>query len=71
PGVGSGVAALLPETPKAADTSAFGNNTKGPNPANTKPENTEQPVLEALIVDVWGDPAMGSQLQILAPEEDV
>ncbi|WP_241097594.1 type VI secretion system Vgr family protein, partial [Pseudomonas viridiflava] len=71
PGVGSGVAALLPETPKAADTSASGNNTKGPNPANTKPENTEQPVLEALIVDVWGDPAMGSQLQILAPEEDV
>ncbi len=54
-----------------ADTSASGNNTKGPKPANTKPEKTEQPALDTLVVDVWGDPAMGSQLQILAPEDDV
>ncbi|KAE9641697.1 type VI secretion system tip protein VgrG, partial [Pseudomonas sp. PB103] len=69
PGSGTGAAAILPVPPKPADTAPVGK-TLGNAPINTAaPRTTSEKGKEALIVDVWGDPDLGSQLQLLGPED--
>ncbi|MBK5535889.1 type VI secretion system tip protein VgrG [Pseudomonas sp. TH08] len=69
PGSGTGATAVLPVPPKPADTAPVGQ-TLGNAPVNTAaPRKTSEKGKEALIVDVWGDPDLGSQLQLLGPED--
>jgi type VI secretion system secreted protein VgrG len=72
PGSGSGAAPVLPVIPKPADTAPVGEKT---GQANVNPLLPPLPTLseqgpQELIVDVWGDPAMGGQVQLLDPEGD-
>jgi type VI secretion system secreted protein VgrG len=71
PGSGSGAAPVLPIIPKPADTAPTGEKT---GQANTNPllplASPGEQGPQNLIVDVWGDPAMGGQVQLLDPEGD-
>jgi type VI secretion system secreted protein VgrG len=71
PGSGSGAAPVLPVIPKPADTAPVGEKT---GKANINPllplASMGEPGPQKLIVDVWGDPAMGGQVQLLDPEGD-
>jgi type VI secretion system secreted protein VgrG len=71
PGSGSGAAPVLPIIPKPADTAPTGKKT------GKAKINPLQPLAslgergpQQLIVDVWGDPALGGQVQLLDPEGD-
>ena len=72
PGSGSGAAPVLPVTPKPADTAPVGEKT---GKANVNPllplASLGEQGPQQLIVDVWGDPALGGQVQLLDPEGDV
>ncbi|MFJ2390302.1 type VI secretion system tip protein VgrG, partial [Pseudomonas koreensis] len=69
PGSGTRAAAALPVPPKPADTAPVGQ-LLGNAPLNkSATRNTSEKGKEALIVDVWGDPESGSQLQLLGPED--
>nr|WP_256966502.1 type VI secretion system tip protein TssI/VgrG [Pseudomonas aeruginosa] len=65
PGNGSGAAPLLPGPPLDADAATAGQVLD--NPARSRPERRGP---EQLIVDVWGDPAQGSQVVLLPPESE-
>jgi len=69
PGSGSGAAPVLPIIPKPADTAPTGEKT---GQANINPllalASLGERGPQQLIVDVWGDPAMGGQVQLLDPE---
>ncbi|OPD98768.1 type IV secretion protein Rhs, partial [Pseudomonas aeruginosa] len=65
PGSGSGAAPLLPVPPLGADAAKAGQVLD--NPARSRPERKGP---EQLIVDVWGDPAQGSQVVLLPPESE-
>ncbi|WP_405045453.1 bacteriophage T4 gp5 trimerisation domain-containing protein [Pseudomonas aeruginosa] len=65
PGNGSGAAPLLPGPPLDADAATAGQVLD--NPARSRPERKGP---EQLIVDVWGDPAQGSQVVLLPPESE-
>src|SRR3990167_6629859 len=71
PGSGSGAAPVLPIIPKPADTAPTGEKT---GKANINPQLPLASLGELgpqqLIVDVWGDPALGGQVQLLDPEGD-
>lgn len=77
-GVGSGARPILPQTPgridapPAAGTLHTPQHSAGHNSTVTQTEpNAEQAhQSQALIVDIWGDPALGSQLQLLDPKEE-
>ncbi|GGD09366.1 type VI secretion system Vgr family protein [Halopseudomonas salina] len=69
PGSGSGALPLPPVAPQPADTAPTGealgranvNPIVQPNPSERGPQQ--------LIVDVWGDPELGNQIQLLDPED--
>ncbi|WP_417776548.1 type VI secretion system tip protein TssI/VgrG [Stutzerimonas xanthomarina] len=71
PGKGSEAAPVLPIIPKPADTAPTGDKT---GQANINPllplASLGQQGPQQLIVDVWGDPALGGQVQLLDPEEE-
>ncbi|UTW09694.1 type VI secretion system Vgr family protein [Pseudomonas benzenivorans] len=71
PGSGSGAAPILPIIPKPADTAPVGERT---GKANINPllplASLGKQGPQQLIVDVWGDPALGGQVQLLDPEGD-
>jgi type VI secretion system secreted protein VgrG len=71
PGSGSGAAPVLPIIPKPADTAPTGEKT---GQANINPllplASLGELGPQNLIVDVWGDPALGGQVQLLDPEGD-
>jgi len=71
PGKGSGAAPVLPVIPKPADTAPVGEKT---GQANINPlllmASLGELGPQQLIVDVWGDPALGGQVQLLDPEGD-
>nr|WP_298118187.1 type VI secretion system tip protein TssI/VgrG [uncultured Pseudomonas sp.] len=71
PGSGSGAAPVLPIIPKPADTAPTGEKT---GKANINPllplASLGELGPQQLIVDVWGDPALGGQVQLLDPEGD-
>jgi len=71
PGSGAGAAPVLPIIPKPADTAPTGEKT---GQANTNPllplASLGEQGPQNLIVDVWGDPALGGQVQLLDPEGD-
>jgi len=71
PGSGSGAAPVLPIIPKPADTAPTGEKT---GQANLNPllplASLGEQGPQQLIVDVWGDPAFGGQVQLLDPEGD-
>ncbi|MDM8348090.1 type VI secretion system tip protein TssI/VgrG [Pseudomonas sp. sp1636] len=71
PGSGSGAAPLLPVIPKPADTAPVGEKTgqANVNPLLPLASQAEQGP-QNLIIDVWGDPALGGQVQLLDPEGD-
>ena len=71
PGSGSGAAPISPELPKPADTAPIGEKTGTAN-LNQLPAPTEKGATgpQQLIVDVWGDPEQGGQVELLDPEED-
>jgi type VI secretion system secreted protein VgrG len=71
PGKGSGAAPVLPVAPKPADTAPVGEKTGQAN-LNLLLARTSQgePGPQNLIVDVWGDPTLGGQVQLLDPEGD-
>ncbi|MFI8746457.1 type VI secretion system tip protein TssI/VgrG [Pseudomonas sp. NPDC077186] len=71
PGSGSGAASIAPTLPKPADTAPVGEKTGTAN-LNPLPAPTEKGVKgpQQLIVDVWGDPEQGGQVELLDPEED-
>ena len=72
PGQSAGAAAKLPAIPNGTDTPAAG---EIPNKAraNQLSPSTDSTDLgpQQLIVDVWGDPESGGQVQLLDPEDDV
>ena len=67
----SEAAPISPVLPKAADTAPVGEKTSTANP-NQLPAPTEKGAQgpQQLIVDVWGDPEQGGQVELLDPEED-
>ena len=71
PGSGSGASPILPTKPKPADTAPVGEKT-GRTRVNTplalSAQSKKGP--EALIVDVWGDPEQGGQIELLDPEDN-
>ncbi len=71
PGRGSEAAPVLPIIPKPADTAPTGQKT---GQANVNPllplASLGRQGPQQLIVDVWGDPALGGQVQLLDPEEE-
>ena len=71
PGKGSGAAPVSPVLPKPADTAPIGEKT---GKANINPQLPLASLgdlgPQQLIVDVWGDPALGRQVQLLDPEGD-
>ncbi|UIP32704.1 type VI secretion system tip protein VgrG [Stutzerimonas kunmingensis] len=71
PGNGSGAAPIAPTLPKPADTAPVGEKIGTAN-LNPLPASTEKGVKgpQQLIVDVWGDPEQGGQVQLLNPEGD-
>ena len=71
PGNGSGASPTLPTKPKPADTAPVGEKT-GRTRVNTPLALSAQSKKgsEALIVDVWGDPAQGGQIELLGPEDN-
>ncbi len=71
PGSGSGAAPMPPVLPKPADTAPVGEKTGTAN-LNQLPAPTEKGATgpQQLIVDVWGDPEQGGQVELLDPEED-
>jgi len=71
PGNGSAAAPISPVLPKPADTASVGEKTSTANP-NQLPAPIEKvaPGPQQLIVDVWGDPEQGGQVELLDPEED-
>jgi len=71
PGNGSGAAPIPPTLPKPADTAPVGEKTGTAN-LNQLPAPTEKGATgpQQLIVDVWGDPEQGGQVQLLNPEGD-
>ncbi|WP_415753869.1 type VI secretion system tip protein TssI/VgrG [Pseudomonas leptonychotis] len=76
PGSGSGAAPVLPVIPKPADTAPTGERTgqaqvNSPVPIAVLPANSREKGPEQLIVDVWGDPAMGGQVELHDPEGEV
>lgn len=71
PGKGSGAAPIAPELPKPADTAPVGDKTGTANLNQLSPpteKGSKGP--QQLIVDVWGDPDQGGQVELLGPEED-
>ncbi len=71
PGNGSGAAPIPPTLPKPADTAPVGEKTGTAN-LNQLPAPTEKGATgpQQLIVDVWGDPEQGGQVELLNPEGD-
>ncbi len=71
PGDGSAAAPVSPVLPKPADTAPVGEKTSTANP-NQLPAPIEKMAQtpRQLIVDVWGDPEQGGQVDLLDPEED-
>ncbi|MNQ29424.1 Phage-related baseplate assembly protein [compost metagenome] len=71
PGSGSAAAPVLPVIPKPADTAPTGEKTGQAtiNPLLPLASLGEQGP-QQLIVDVWGDPALGGQVQLLDPEAE-
>jgi type VI secretion system secreted protein VgrG len=71
PGNGSGAAPIAPTLPKPADTAPVGEKIGTAN-LNPLPAPTEKGVKgpQQLIVDVWGDPEQGGQVELLNPEGD-
>ena len=71
PGNGSAAAPISPVLPKPADTAPVGEKTSTANP-NQLPAPIEKVAAgpQQLIVDVWGDPEQGGQVELLDPEED-
>ena len=71
PGKGSGAAPVSPVLPKPADTAPIGEKT---GKANINPQLPLASLgdlgPQQLIVDVWGDPALGRHVQLLDPEGD-
>ncbi|TWC41585.1 type VI secretion system secreted protein VgrG [Pseudomonas sp. SJZ079] len=71
PGSGSEAAPVLPIIPKPADTAPVGEKT---GKANVNPllplASLGEQGPQQLIVDVWGDPALGGQVQLLDPQGD-
>ncbi|EIU1413394.1 type VI secretion system tip protein VgrG, partial [Pseudomonas aeruginosa] len=65
PGSGSGAAPLLPGPPLDADAATVGQVLDNPARSRSERKGPEQ-----LIVDVWGDPAQGSQVVLLPPESE-
>ncbi|MFZ3204444.1 MAG: type VI secretion system tip protein TssI/VgrG, partial [Pseudomonas sp.] len=71
PGNGSGAAPVLPVIPKPADTAPTGEKTGQARINSLFPiTGAAQQGPENLIVDVWGDPALGGQVQLLDPEAE-
>ncbi len=70
PGSGSGAAPLPPVAPLFADTAPVGevNGRANVNPLALPDQGEPGP--KQLIVDVWGDPELGNQIQLLDPEDD-
>ncbi|WP_373387161.1 type VI secretion system tip protein VgrG [Pseudomonas alcaligenes] len=71
PGNGTGAAPVLPHLPKPADTAPVGEKTDTANPNLPLPSRdagARGP--QQLIVDVWGDPEQGGQVELLEPEDD-
>ena len=70
PGSSSEAAPITPLRPEPADTAPVGERTgQAPiNPLSMTPLAKRQGP-QALIIDVWGDPEQGSQLQLLDPED--
>jgi len=71
PGSGSGVAPIAPTLPKPADTAPVGEKpgTANPNPLAAPTEKGVKGP-QQLIVDVWGDPEQGGQVELLNPDGD-
>ncbi len=71
PAKGSGAAPISPVLPKPADTAPVGEKTSTANP-NQLPAPIEKVAQgpQQLIVDIWGDPEQGGQVELLDPEED-
>ena len=70
-GSGSGAAPIPPTLPMPADTAPVGEKTGSAN-LNQLPAPTEKGAKgpQQLIVDVWGDPEQGGQVELLDPEEN-
>ncbi|MEH6389657.1 MAG: type VI secretion system tip protein TssI/VgrG, partial [Pseudomonas profundi] len=69
-GKGSGAAPLLPEKPEGGEFAAAGDRTHG---TASNPEvslDSKEPGPHQLIIDVWGDPDAGGQVQLLDPENE-
>ncbi|QIB52835.1 type VI secretion system tip protein TssI/VgrG [Pseudomonas sp. OIL-1] len=69
-GSGSGAAPLLPEKPEGGEFAAAGDRTHG---TASNPEvslDSKEPGPHQLIIDVWGDPDAGGQVQLLDPENE-
>src|SRR5690606_1435978 len=67
-GSGSEARPIVPIVPKPIDTASVGEQIGQANINPQRPLPGEQGP-QALIVDVWGDPEQGRQLQLLDPEE--
>ena len=70
PGSGSGAAPVLPVAPLSADTAPVGESTGRANVNPLALPDEGEPGPKQLIVDVWGDPELGNQIQLLDPEDD-
>uniref|UniRef100_UPI0030ED5BF5 type VI secretion system tip protein TssI/VgrG n=1 Tax=uncultured Halopseudomonas sp. TaxID=2901193 RepID=UPI0030ED5BF5 len=70
PGSGSGSTPLLPVAPQPADTAPSGEATGRANVNSSALPDQGEPGPKQLIVDVWGDPGLGNQIQLLEPEDD-
>ncbi|MCQ4327662.1 DUF2345 domain-containing protein, partial [Pseudomonas stutzeri] len=72
PGKGSGAKPALPEAPNPADTAPTGERTnRGQGSPLPPPASVAEQCPRKLIIDIWGDPAVGGQVQLLDPEGDV
>ncbi|WAJ37521.1 type VI secretion system tip protein TssI/VgrG [Pseudomonas sp. GOM7] len=70
PGNGSGAAPIPPVLPKPADTAPVGEKTGTAIQNLPLPREKGSTGPQQLIVDVWGDPEQGGQVELLDPEED-
>lgn len=69
PAQGTPAEPVLPALPAHAALDSAGETTGGATPNAPPAESNQKSGLEQLIVDVWGDPAFGGQVQLLDPED--